>query len=101
MTTLYTEDRLQEVTSWMEDEGRSVTIATVSQSLGISRSQAQALLEQLAKRTSIRVTVVPAETILRGSSIPITGMLSKNSIAKKSFRNLHVTHLTHLRFSII
>ncbi|GAX17319.1 hypothetical protein FisN_10Lh183 [Fistulifera solaris] len=73
MTALYTEDQLQEATSWIEDEGRSVTIATVSQSLGISRSPAQALLEQLGQGTSaLRVTVTDAETKIRGSSIPTT-----------------------------
>jgi DNA-binding transcriptional regulator LsrR (DeoR family) len=73
MTNLYTEDQLQEVTSWMEDEGRSVTIATVSQSLGISRLPAQALLEQLGKENTVRVTVTAAETKIRESSIPTTG----------------------------
>lgn len=81
----YTEDQLQEVISWMEDEDRSVTIATVSQSLEISRSQAQALLEQLAERngaSTFRVTVVPSEENTTGSPIPTTGKFSRIRILK-------------------
>lgn len=73
---MYTEDQLQEVTSWMEDEGRCVTVATVSQSLELSRSQAQALLEQLAKerKGAVRVKVVPSEESTSSAGpIPTTG----------------------------
>jgi hypothetical protein len=42
-------DQIKEVSSWIHDERKCVSIGAVSQSLGLSRTQAQVLLQQVPK----------------------------------------------------
>ena len=53
MTTVAsTSDQVKEVSSWIHDEGKCVSIGAVSTGLQLSRGQAQALLQQIADNPS-------------------------------------------------
>ena len=61
--TVVSDDHIQEVSSWIHDEGRCVTTQTIAWTFGLSRTQASEVLKQCCTATAgnYQVTLVEAK----------------------------------------
>ena len=99
-TATFTSDQVKEVSSWIHDEEKCVSIGAVSTGLRLSRSQAQALLQQIADTSSdkhsyqVTKCVVSHEQEQQGEeTIASTGKVSSSCL--RCFALLYTCLLTY------